>query len=121
MAGIPARVTGIFTMILGANCENSKACSIMAFCIPVKPRIRLNRKPAVPTFLLLEDWFQKVSRFDRDLSNNLPTDLVLGRHRHFRDQTPNPILPISHLFLQHADNHDWVTSSCDRAMLAGIG
>jgi hypothetical protein len=74
--------------------------------IPIKPRISLNRQPAIFALLLSEDGLEEPSRFHRDFPHNLPSDLILGGSRHFVNQSPNPVSPGSHFLLKHTNNDD---------------
>ncbi len=103
IAGIPARVTGILTIMLGASAIELEGLFHDRLAVAIKSRIGLDRQPAVLAALLVEDRLQQRRGVHGHFAHHLPRDFVFGGGREFLDQRLEFVPSTRHFFLQHAD------------------
>src|SRR5207237_3891321 len=84
-------------------------------------RIGLDGEPPVTAAVLLECRPQQLGGPDRELLDELPSDLVLGRRRHLPDQLGDARLPGAHLVLQRGEADHRVAGRPHRSVRDGVG
>jgi hypothetical protein len=120
MAGIPALGDGDLDDHVGREPREVLGLADDRLRIAIEPRVGLHRQAAVAPPVRLEDGLQQRRGGRRQLVDDRPCDLVLGRGRLTADELQDAVLPKVHLLFQHLDDDDGVAGGADGAVLDGI-
>ncbi len=117
IAGMPALVAGILTIMFGARPSKRRACSTIASAIAVEPRVGLDRQPPVAALMRRERRQQQRGGVGRQPFHRRPPDLILGGRGHVADERRNSRPPLRHPRLQHGVRDHRIARRADAAVL----